>query len=115
MCFTTAPADGFECFSFIFVPYSHYAEPKTLAYFMRPICLLNAEGGHIASFEPDGRERVIEVKTTNGWERALFRISRNEIAAAESRIDDWHPMRVWNLRNNQLPWPSGRPWTRTLS
>ena len=46
MSFTTAPADGFECFAFIFVPYSHYDEPKTLTYFMRPACLLNADGGH---------------------------------------------------------------------
>jgi hypothetical protein len=30
---------------FIFVPYSHYDEPKTLSYFMQPICLLNADGG----------------------------------------------------------------------
>jgi DNA repair protein RadC len=31
---------------FIFVPYSHYDEPKTLSYFMQPVCLLNADGGH---------------------------------------------------------------------
>jgi hypothetical protein len=30
---------------FIFVPYSHYDEPKTLSYFTRPVCLLNADGG----------------------------------------------------------------------
>jgi hypothetical protein len=30
---------------FIFVPYSHYDEPKTLSYFMQPVCLLNADGG----------------------------------------------------------------------
>lgn len=33
-------------------------------------------GYDIASFEPDGRERLIEVKTTNGWERTPFHISR---------------------------------------
>ncbi|MDJ0930610.1 DUF3883 domain-containing protein [Breoghania sp.] len=31
----------------------------------------------IASFLPDGRECLIEVKTTNGWGRTPFRISRN--------------------------------------
>jgi hypothetical protein len=46
MSFTTACAEGFECFVFIFVPYSHYDEPKTLSYFTRPVCLLNADGGH---------------------------------------------------------------------
>jgi Domain of unknown function (DUF3883) len=51
----------------------------------------------IASFEPDGRDRVIEVKTTTGANRTRFHISRNEIAVAESRSDDWHLMRVWNF------------------
>jgi hypothetical protein len=54
-------------------------------------------GYDIASFEPDGRGRVIEVKTTNGWDRTPFHISRNEIAVAQSRPDDWHLMRVWNF------------------
>lgn len=40
-------------------------------------------GYDIASFEPDGQERLIEVKTTNGWERTPFYISRNELAVAE--------------------------------
>jgi hypothetical protein len=54
-------------------------------------------GYDIASFEPDGRERMIEVKTTNGWERTPFHISRNEMAVAELRRDDWHLVRVWNF------------------
>jgi hypothetical protein len=33
------------CFAFIFVPYSHCDETKTLTYFMQPVCLLNADGG----------------------------------------------------------------------
>ena len=41
--FALAP-EGFECFAFIFVPYSHYDEPKTLSYFMKPVWLLNAYG-----------------------------------------------------------------------
>lgn len=39
----------------------------------------------IASFAPDGRPRLIEVKTTNGWERTPFHISRNELAVAQER------------------------------
>lgn len=54
-------------------------------------------GYDIASFEPDGRERMIEVKTTNGWERTPFHITRNELAVAEARRDDWHLVRVWNF------------------
>jgi hypothetical protein len=34
----------------------------------------------IASFAPDGQERLIEVMTTNGRERTPFYISRNELA-----------------------------------
>lgn len=54
-------------------------------------------GYDIASFEPDGRERLIEVKTTNGWDRTPFHISRNELAVASSRRDDWHLVRVWDF------------------
>ena len=54
-------------------------------------------GFDISSFEPDGRDRLIEVKTTNGWERTPFHISRNELAVAEKRKDDWHLVRVWDF------------------
>ena len=54
-------------------------------------------GYDIASFEPDGRERLIEVKTTNGWERSPFHITRNELAVADARRDDWHLVRVWDF------------------
>lgn len=54
-------------------------------------------GYDIASFEPDGRERLIEVKTTNGWERTPFHISRNELEVADVRRDDWHLVRLWNF------------------
>lgn len=54
-------------------------------------------GYDVASFEPDGRERLIEVKTTNGWERTPFHISRNELAVADARRDDWNLVRIWNF------------------
>lgn len=54
-------------------------------------------GYDIASFETDGRERLIEVKTTNGWERTPFHISRNELAVAEERRRDWCLVRLWNF------------------
>lgn len=54
-------------------------------------------GFDIASFEPDGSKRLIEVKTTNGWDRTPFHITRNELAVAEARRDDWHLVRLWNF------------------
>lgn len=54
-------------------------------------------GYDIASFEADGRPRLIEVKTTNGWERTPFHISRNELAVAEERRRDWCLIRLWNF------------------
>lgn len=54
-------------------------------------------GYDIASFEADGRPRLIEVKTTNGWERTPFHISRNELTVAEERRRDWCLVRLWNF------------------
>ena len=54
-------------------------------------------GYDIASFETDGRPRLIEVKTTNGWERTPFHITRNELAVAEERRSEWSLFRVWNF------------------
>ena len=54
-------------------------------------------GYDIASFAPDGRARLIEVKTTNGWERTPFHITRNELAVAEERRAEWCLFRLWNF------------------
>lgn len=54
-------------------------------------------GYDIRSYEADGRERLIEVKTTNGWERTPFHISRNELAVADERRDEWQLVRVWDF------------------
>ncbi|MCU0902649.1 MAG: DUF3883 domain-containing protein [Tabrizicola sp.] len=54
-------------------------------------------GYDIASFTPEGRPRLIEVKTTNGWERTPFHISRNELAVAEERRSEWSLFRLWNF------------------
>jgi hypothetical protein len=52
-------------------------------------------GYDILSFDPDGgRERLIEVKTTNGAARTPFFISRNERAVALERPSDWCIYRV---------------------
>jgi hypothetical protein len=54
-------------------------------------------GYDIASFEIDGSPRLIEVKTTNGWERTPFHISRNELAVSEEHRHDWCLVRLWNF------------------
>lgn len=54
-------------------------------------------GYDIASFETDGRDRLIEVKTTNGWERTPFYLTRNELDVANTQRDHWHLLRVWNF------------------
>ena len=54
-------------------------------------------GYDIRSFEADGRSRLIEVKTTNGWERTPFQLTRNELEVAESRREHWRLVRLWNF------------------
>lgn len=54
-------------------------------------------GYDIASFELTGRERLIEVKTTNGWERTPFHISSNELHVANERRDVWCLMRLYDF------------------
>ena len=54
-------------------------------------------GYDIASFMPDGRPRLVEVKTTNGWERSAFHITRNELEVANDNRDAWRLVRVWNF------------------
>jgi hypothetical protein len=54
-------------------------------------------GYDILSFDSTGRDKLIEVKTTNGWERTPFHISRNELAVSKQRRDDWRLVRLWNF------------------
>lgn len=54
-------------------------------------------GYDIASFTPEGQPRLIEVKTTNGWDRTPFYISRNELAVADQNREHWSLLRVWNF------------------
>ena len=54
-------------------------------------------GYDIASFTPEGGPRLVEVKTTNGWERSAFHISRNELEVANDNRDSWRLVRVWNF------------------
>ncbi len=59
-------------------------------------------GYDISSFTIEGEPRLIEVKTTNGWERTPFHISRNELKAAEQRHSEWCLLRIWNFEREPL-------------
>jgi hypothetical protein len=51
-------------------------------------------GFDILSFEFSGRERLIEVKTTNGAARTPFFLSRNEYETSTARADPWRLYRL---------------------
>jgi len=79
-------------------------EKKRLEKFQRPDLLekvrwVSAEDGDgagydILSFESDGRERLIEVKTTNGAARTPFFLSENERQRAAASAESWRLYRV---------------------
>lgn len=54
-------------------------------------------GYDISSFDADGSDRLIEVKTTNGWERTPFHITRNELSVAGAHRKVWRLVRLWNF------------------
>jgi hypothetical protein len=72
------------------------AERSDLARKIRWIAAEEGDGvGYdILSFDPAGRERLLEVKTTNGSARTPFFLSRNECAVAKERPADWCIYRV---------------------
>jgi hypothetical protein len=51
-------------------------------------------GYDVLSFEPNGKERLIEVKTTNGSSKTPFFLTRTEMAVASERPDAWNLYRV---------------------
>lgn len=51
-------------------------------------------GFDILSFDAAGKERLIEVKTTNGAAQTPFFMTRNEMAVAAERPEHWHLYRV---------------------
>jgi len=51
-------------------------------------------GYDVLSFDVTGRERLLEVKTTNGAARTPFFLTRNERDLAAERPADWRIYRV---------------------
>ena len=56
-------------------------------------------GYDVRSFEPDGQERLLEIKTTCGHERTAFWLTRREVDAAVERSDVYRIRRVFHFRN----------------
>ena len=73
-----------------------------LAERIRWVSHVDGAGYDIRSFDTDGGDRLIEVKTTNGWERTRFHITRNELAVADERRDHWRLVRLRNFARE--PW-----------
>jgi hypothetical protein len=75
------------------------AQREDLADRVRWVADLDGDGAgyDIHSFEPDGATRLIEVKTTNGWELTPFHISRNELDVSEARWREWHLIRLYDF------------------
>lgn len=56
-------------------------------------------GYDVLSFDDDGRERLIEVKTTAFGELTPFYVSRNELARSEAAADQFHLYRLFDFRD----------------
>lgn len=56
-------------------------------------------GYDVLSFDGDGRERLIEVKTTAFGELTPFYVSRNELARSEADADHFHLYRLFDFRD----------------
>ncbi len=57
-------------------------------------------GYDISSFETDGRERLIEVKTTRFGALTPFYASRNEVQVSHQREREYHLYRVFGFRTD---------------
>jgi len=81
-------------------------------------------GYDIASFDREGRERLIEVKTTNGAEYTPFFITHNEKDVAERHCEaaaidkaspQWLILRLYNFTNDPRAFELRPPLERSVS
>lgn len=74
-------------------------------------------GYDIHSFEPDGSDRLIEVKTTNGSALTPFFLTENERAFSEERLDAFRLVRLHDFRKRpaafELAPPLGQ-WVKLI-
>lgn len=78
----------------------HSAGKKALSERIEHVAASRGDGlGYdVLSFEEDGRERLIEVKTTAFGELTPFFVSRNELARSEADAERYHLYRVFDFR-----------------
>jgi hypothetical protein len=57
-------------------------------------------GFDVHSFEPNGRDRLIEVKTTAYGKETPFFVSRNEVAVSRRRAEHFHLYRLFRFRQD---------------
>lgn len=55
-------------------------------------------GFDVRSFEPNGKDRLIEVKTTAYGKQTPFFLSRNELHVSQQRSDTYHLYRLFRFR-----------------
>lgn len=55
-------------------------------------------GFDVRSFEPNGKDRLIEVKTTAYGKQTPFFLSRNELRVSQQRADTYHLYRLFRFR-----------------
>ena len=74
----------------------HTADRPDLARKVRWVADEDGDGAgyDVLSFHPGGRERLLEVKTTNGPARTPFFLSCNELSVAAERPEEWQLYRV---------------------
>jgi hypothetical protein len=72
-------------------------------------------GYDVLSFAPDGAERLIEVKTTNGSARTPFFLTRNEREVADTRVDVWRLYRVHLFAQKPRVFSIAPPLEKVLS
>jgi hypothetical protein len=79
----------------------HTAGKKVLANRIEHVAVTQGDGlgFDVLSFEEDGRERLIEVKTTSFGELTPFYVSRNELARSEVDAIHYQLYRVFDFRD----------------
>src|SRR5690606_33207345 len=78
----------------------HAAGKRTLGNRVDHVAVTRGDGlGYdVLSFEEDGRERLIEVKTTAFGELTPFYVSRNELARSEADAASYRLYRLFDFR-----------------
>jgi len=72
-------------------------------------------GYDVASFGPDGSERLIEVKTTAAGQDRMFYVSKNEVEVSRERADNYWLYRVFDFWSERKMFQIGGSLDSTLA